>query len=127
MIHKPLVLNNGKISQLPVGDSLEGVGSGVKWEHYVASLSSYDKVCEITYTGTGRLKRIDSIVYSSVLFPDSDVTVNVDWLDVGLKNQRIDKLDISGSVLSPNTIRKTYNYVLDGTKYFLSDYSYELL
>jgi hypothetical protein len=127
---RPIVLIDGKLSQLPIGDTIAGAGLGdygVKFQYHLGALSAYDRVSSISYLDPGlRTQRIDSIVLSSVLYPDADITKTVFYLDVGSINQRIDKIEFVGSVFSPDSLRKTFSYSLSGIKYKCDGFNYEL-
>jgi len=129
MIHKPLVLNDGKISQLPTGDTISGAGTvdSVKFSYHVAALAAYDRIATINYADAGlRTQRISDITYTSALFSDSDIVATVYYLDVGTMNQRIDKIEFVGSVFSPDSLRKVFTYALSGIKYSPTNFYYEL-
>jgi len=129
MIHKPLVLNDGKISQLPTGDTISGAGTvdSVKFNYHLAALASYDRIAAVNYADAGlRTQRVSDITYTSALFPDSDIVATVAYLDVGTMNQRIDKIDFVGLVFSPDSLRKVFTYTLSGIKYRTTNFHYEL-
>lgn len=110
--------------QGPAGDFTD---YGVKFNFHVASLSSFDKIVEITYHDPGlRNQRIDTITLSSVLYPDTNVVKTVFYLDVGSINQRIDKIEYVGSIFGVDSLRKNFVYSLSGIKYKLEEYNYEL-
>lgn len=123
----PLVLNDGKISQLPVGDLLD-LRLGVKFKYHQAALAAYDRIASISYLDSGlRTERIDEVVFSSALYPDSDITKKVFYADVGLLNQRITKTEITGGIFSTNILRKTFSYSLAGIKYRRTGFTFELI
>lgn len=125
-LQKPLILNNGKITQLPLGDFLD-LGYGVKLKHYLSLLASYDQVVSIAYLDAGlRTERVDTITYTSTLFPDSDIVKTIFYLDVGKLNQRIEKIEYVGAVFSPDSLRKNFTYSLSGIRQIQSGFDYEL-
>jgi len=129
MIQIPLILKDGKISQLPVGDSISGaaVPVSVKIDYHLAALAAHDRIAAINYADAGlRTQRISDITYTSALFPDSDIVATVDYLDAGTMNQRIDKIEFVGSVFSPDSLRKVFTYTLSGIKYRPTNFYYEL-
>lgn len=92
-----------------------------------ASLAAFDKVQAVTYLDAGNTyERINTVTYSSVDHPDADMVKTVTWLDAGTMNQRIDKEEMTASVISPDSLRKTYSYTLVGIKYRLTGYEYEI-
>lgn len=125
-----LALINGKVSEVPSGDTIRGAGLssyGDKFQYHLASLAAYDKVSSITHLDAGlRTQRISTITMSSTLFPDSDIVKTVYYIDVGSMNQRIDKIEYVGSVFSPDSLRKTFVYSSSGIRYKLDGYNYEL-
>jgi hypothetical protein len=128
MIRRPLVLKDGIISELPIGDSVPGsFPDGDKFAYHVAALAAYDRIAAINYADSGlRNQRISGITYTSSLFPDSNIVKNIYYLDVGNMNQRIDKIEYVGSIFSPDSLRKVFNYSLSGIKYKVVGYNYEL-
>jgi len=129
MLHKPLVLNNGKISQLPAGDTISGAelpSLSDKFDYHMAVLAAHDRIANVSYLDAGlKNQRVSSITYLSTLFPNSSITKTLFYLDVGTMNQRIEKIEYAGSVFSPDSLRKVFNYVLSGIKYRPSGYFYE--
>lgn len=130
MIHLPLVLNDGKISQLPAGDNISGAlppDFGDKFAYQMAALASYDRIAGISYSDSGlRTQRVNQITYSSSAFPDSDIVKTVFWLDVGKMNQRIDKIEYVGSIFSPQSLRKNFVYTPNGIRFDLTQFNFEL-
>jgi hypothetical protein len=123
----PLVLKDGKISQLPARDTLAGFGSGDMYAYFQAVLSAYDRLASITYSDFGlRFQRINTVTYSSAIFPNSNIVKTVYYTDVGTMNQRITKIEYVGSVFSPQSLRKVFSYSLSGIHYSLSGFEYEL-
>jgi hypothetical protein len=99
-----------------------------KLNYYLAALSSYDRIASITYLDTGfKNQRIDTIVLTSALYPDSDIIKAVYYLDVGTMNQRIDKIEISGNIFSPQILVKSFDYSLEGIRFVLNGWSYNLV
>lgn len=126
MIRKPIVLKDGILHELPVGDNLE-IGYGKKLSFHLNSLASYDKVVSISYLDSGlRTQRINQITMSSVLYPDTAMVKTIFYLDVGSIDQRIDKIEYAGSILLPDSLRKVFNYSVSGIGYKLDSYEYEL-
>jgi len=118
-IHRPLVLIDGKKSQLPAGGQLHGSG--------LAALASFERVVSITYHDFGlRTQRIDQVTLASVAYPDSDILKTVFYLGVGTMNQRIDKIEFSGDIFGAQSLRKTFSYTLSGHRYVRSGFTYEL-
>lgn len=111
-----------------VGKSEPGISSyGSKFQYHVASLSSYDKVELISYADEGlRSERISSITMSSLLYPNANIVIDVYYLDVGTMDQRIDKIEISGPIFSPDKIRKIFDYTLIGNRYRLDGTNLEV-
>jgi hypothetical protein len=110
--------------QGPTGDFTD---YGYKFNFHVASLAAFDKVVDITYQDTGlRTQRIDTVTYSSTLYPDTDLVKTIYWLDVGSINQRIDKEEYVGGIFSPDNLRKVYEYSLTGIKYKFDGYYFEI-
>lgn len=98
-----------------------------KFKQLYATLSAYDKVADITYVDAGtKDERIDSIEYSSVLYPDSNMTKNVFWLDVGTMNQRIEKEEYEATVFGTDKIRKNFVYVSESYRFRFVGYELEL-
>jgi hypothetical protein len=129
MKQRPLVLNNGKISQLPVGDTIFGLVSpeSTKLNYHIDALAAFDRVVSIDYYDFGlRNQRIKKMVCSSLVYPSSNLEKNVFWLDVGSKNQRIDKIEFVSSVFGIQALRKVFFYLVSGTGYAVSDFSFEL-
>lgn len=92
-----------------------------------ASLAAFDKVQSVTYLDAGTTyERIDTVVYTSADHPDANMTKTVTWLDAGTMKQRIDKEEMAATVISPDSLRKTYSYTLVGIKYRLTGYEYEI-
>lgn len=101
--------------------------ANAKLRIHLASLSAYDKVVAITYHDAGlRTERINTVTYSSTLYPEASLVKTVFWLDVGTMNQRVDKEEFAASVLAPDSLRKTYVYQASGIRYRRSGYSLEL-
>ena len=92
-----------------------------------ASLAAFDKIQAVTYADMGQAyERITSVVYSSVDHPDANMTKTITWLDPGTMKQRVEKEEISATVISPDSIRKNYSYTLVGIRYRLDGFEYEL-
>lgn len=118
-LHRPLVIIDGKKSQLPSGEQLYGTG--------LSALASFERVVSISYLDVGlRTQRINQVTLESALYPDSDITKTVFYLDVGLMNQRIEKVEFSGDIFGAQSLRKTFNYTLSGHRYYRSGITYEL-
>lgn len=110
--------------QGPPGDFAD---YGDKFNYHVASLAAFDKISSITYSDAGlRTQRINQVVMSSTLYPDADITKTLFWLDVGSIKQRIDKIEYTGSIFLPDSLRKVFNYSVSGIGYKLDGYEYEL-
>lgn len=110
--------------QGPPGDFAD---YGVKFNYHVASLAAYDKIVAITYHDAGlRTQRINQVTLSSVLYPDADVVKTIYYLDVGSIDQRIDKIEYTGDIFLPDSLRKVFNYSTSGIGYKLDGYEYEL-
>lgn len=129
MIHLPLVLNNGKISQLPIGDSISGsvpIPDSLKLNYHLSEMAAYDRVAAITYHDSGlKTQRINTITLTSIAFPDADIVKTVYYLDTGLKTQRIDRVEYTGAIFLPDSLRKVFVYSLIGTKYRIDGHYYE--
>lgn len=98
-----------------------------KFKQAYASLSSFDKVVDVTYADEGtKNERIISVEYSSVDFPDANMLKNVFWLDVGTMNQRIEKEEYEATVFGTDKIRKTFLYVAEGIRFRFIGYELEL-
>jgi len=113
--------------QAAIEEANSGVVFNSKFNFHLASLSSYDKVVEISYADAGlRNERIITVEYSSVLYPDSNLIKTIYWLDVGTMNQRVEKEEYVGAILSPDSIRKVYQYSASGIKYKRDGFYLEL-
>lgn len=100
---------------------------GYKFNFHVASLAAYDKIVSVTYLDSGlRTQRIDEVVMSSVLYPDTAMTKTLFYLDVGTMNQRIEKIEYDGAIFSPDKLRKVFEYSLSGIKYKKDGFYYEI-
>lgn len=125
-----LALIDGKISQVPIGDTIRGAGSlslGDKYSYFISAIAAYDRIATINWTDIGQpSQRISSVVYESTLYPDSEITKTVFYLDSGTINQRIDKIEYSGTVFSPDSLRKVFSYTLSGVDYTRTGHYYEL-
>lgn len=121
--------SNGFVStdvQAAIEEAFAGAVFNSKFTFHLASLSSLDKVVSITYLDQGlKTERINQITYSSVADTRVNVVKTVFWLDVGTMNQRIDKEEYVGTIFSPDSLRKTYQYVLSGIRYRRTGYSLE--
>lgn len=107
-------------------DSGDGT-SNDKYKQIVASLSAYDKVVDVSYVDAGtKNERIDSVEYSSVLYPEANMTKNLFWLDVGKMNQRIEKEEYEATVFGTDKIRKTFLYVAEGIRFRFIGYELEI-
>ena len=130
MIQIPLVLKDGRISQLPVGDTVSGTGlpDGSKFEFMMAALAAFDKVSSITYLDTGlKSQRINTVTCTSALYPGSDVVKTVFYLDAGNVNQRIEKVEYAGAIFGSDTLTKTFSYSLVGNKYKVDSMTWSLV
>lgn len=97
-----------------------------KFQFIYSSLSALDKIVDISYADSGlRYERITSIEYSSVDFPDANATKTITWLDAGTMNQRIEKEEWTGSIFSPYSLRKVYDYSASGITYRLDGFYFE--
>lgn len=102
------------------------VDYGDKFNFHRASLAAYDKVVSVSYLDAGlRTERIGSVTMSSVLFPDANVVKTIYYLDVGTMNQRIEKIEYVGSIFSPQSLRKVFQYATSGISYVQSGFNYE--
>lgn len=118
MIFNPVVLDQGRLKRY---------GESVKGSFHMSALYAYDKITAITYLNPGtRTQMINTITYTSALYPDSDVVKTFFYLDVGSINQRIDKIEYVGSVFSPDSLRQVFTYSLSGIKYKLDGFNWEL-
>lgn len=127
MIRKPIVLKDGKLHELPSGDSLS-IGYGKKLDFHINSLAAYDKVVNITYDDAGLpWQRISQITLSSVLYPNADIVKDIFYLDPGSRYQRIDRIEYTGSIFSTDTLTKTYAYSLVGNYYKIDSISWSLI
>lgn len=98
-----------------------------KFKFIFASLSAMDKEVAVTYHDLGqRNQRINTVTYSSSTYPDTDLVKTVYWLDVGTMNQRIEKEEYVGAVLTPNSLRKLYTYTPVGIRYVTDGYLFEI-
>ncbi|OQB05786.1 MAG: hypothetical protein BWY19_00811 [bacterium ADurb.Bin212] len=113
------------------------VGSQSDWEliprankklkFHLASLAAYDKVLSVTYLDSGlRTERINTVTYSSALYPNTNLVKTIFWLDVGTMKQRIDKEEYVGAVLAPDSVRKTHAYSTSGIRYKRDGYTLAL-
>ncbi len=129
MVQIPLVLKEGKISQLPASDTISGTGipESVKAKYHLSALAAYDRIASVNYADAGlRTQRVQTITYTSGLFSDSDVVATVDYLDVGTMNQRIEKIEFVGAVFSPDSLRKVFTYSTSGVAKKPASFYYEL-
>jgi len=118
----------------PIGDPFDFTNKadsiddyGILLQFRIASLAAYDKIVQVNYADLGlKTQRVSSIVLSSAIFPQADVTKTVFWIDVGTMNQRVQKVEYSGGALSPQQVRKTYQYSPTGIKYKLDGFFFEL-
>lgn len=109
-------------------DLVTDLPDSVLFNFHLSSLSAYDTIADISYSGAGtRLERIDTVTYSSALYPDRDITKTVTYLDVGKMNQRIDKVEYTGGVFSTQTLTKSFQYTLSGIRYLFIGYDYTLV
>lgn len=98
-----------------------------KLQTMLAIIAAHDRVADISYDDDGlRTMRMSGANYTSALYPDSEITISVSYLDVGSINQRIDQIDINGGALGASILSKVYEYVPQGTKQKLTGYYYEL-
>ena len=118
----------------PIGDPFDFTNKadsiddyGILLQFRIASLAAYDKIVQVNYADLGlKTQRVSSIVLSSAVFPQADVTKTVFWLEVGTMNQRVEKVEYSGGALTPQQVRKTYQYSAVGIKYKLDGFFFEL-
>lgn len=118
----------------PIGDPFDFTNKadsiddyGILLQFRIASLAAYDKIVQLNYADLGlKTQRVSSLVLSSAVFPQADVTKTVFWLDVGTMNQRVEKVEYSGGALAPQQLRKTYQYSSVGIKYKLDGFFFEL-
>lgn len=122
------LLKKNPISGIPQEVQLPFDTDNDKLNYYFAALSSYDRIALITYLDTGlKNQRIDTIVMTSALYPDSNIIKAVYYLDVGTLNQRIDKIEISGDIFSPDILVKSFDYAVQGIRFKLNGWSYNLV
>lgn len=96
-------------------------------EVFMESVASYDKVIGVSYLDLGlRNQRVDTIDCQSVLFPNSTMTKKVFYLDVGTMSQRIEKIEYDIPHLTPNNLRKIFDYTVVSGRYVLSEIYYEM-
>lgn len=121
---------NGFISedvQSAIEEAFAGAVFNKKFTFHLASLSAYDKIVSIAYLDQGlKTERIDTVTYASSLYPNANLVKTIFWLDVGTMKQRVEKEEYVGAILSPDSLRKTYVYSLDGIKYRRDGYSLAL-
>ena len=118
----------------PIGDPFDFTNKadsiddyGILLQFRIASLAAYDKIVQVNYADLGlKTQRVSSLVLSSSVFPQADVTKTVFWLDVGTMNQRVQKVEYAGGALAPQQVRKTYQYSAVGIKYKLDGFFFEL-
>lgn len=118
----------------PIGDPFDFTNKadsiddyGILLQFRIASLAAYDKIVQVNYADLGlKTQRVSSLVLSSSVFPQADVTKTVFWLEVGTMNQRVEKVEYSGGALTPQQVRKTYQYSAVGIKYKLDGFFFEL-
>lgn len=92
----------------------------------LSSIAAYDKEISVSYYDEGlRHQRIASALYESDDFPNTFMQKYVFWNDAGSMNQRIEKIEYSGGILTSG-IRRNFNYTLEGIKYRLESISTEL-
>lgn len=129
MVKRPLVLKTGKLHELPLGDQIPWgvINSSSKFYHLADILAAFDLVASVTYADAGlRSQRISSVTYQSTAYPNADMTKDVFWLDAGTMNQRIEKIEWTGSVFSPDSLRKVFNYSTSGISYNLDGFEFEI-
>jgi hypothetical protein len=118
-MHRPIVLIDGKKSEVPDGGQLYGSG--------LSALASFERVVSIAYHDLGlRTQRIFQVELESSLYPDSDLVKTVYYLDVGTMNQRIDNIEFSGDIFGGQSLRKSFLYTLSGHRYIRDGFTYEL-
>lgn len=118
----------------PIGDPFDFTNKadsiddyGILLQFRIASLAAYDKIVQVNYADLGlKTQRVSSLVLSSAVFPQADVTKTVFWIDVGTMNQRVQKVEYAGGALAPQQVRKTYQYSAVGIKYKLDGFFFEL-
>lgn len=99
-----------------------------KLEYYLNALASFDRVSEINYLDLGlRNQRVNTIIYTSVDYPSSNVTKSVSYLGNGTMDRRISTVEWSGSVFGSDILRKTFEYDLVGFKHIVSGYYFEIV
>lgn len=99
---------------------IDSTGSGL-----TSRFTSFDRVESVSYLDYGtRNERIASIAVTSDDVPGSSVVINVFWADVGRMNERISKLEFIGP---SESIRKNFNYSLQGIRYRLDSTSLEVI
>lgn len=96
-------------------------------ELFIESMASHDKDVSITYLDLGQRNQRPQFIYStSTLFPGSTMTKEVFYLDIGTANQRLDKVEYSAPSLSPNSLRKIFDYTLVNGRYVRTGFHYEI-
>jgi len=92
----------------------------------LSSIAAYDKEIDILYADQGlRFERVISATYSSDDFPDSEMTKQVYWLDAQTMNQRIEKIEYTGGILTSG-VRRIFNYNQEGIRFRLDSISTEI-
>jgi hypothetical protein len=121
---------NGFVSedvQSAIEEAFAGAVFNDKFTFHLASLSAYDKILSVSYLDVGlRTERINTVTYSSVLYPNANLIKTISWLDIGSINQRIEKEEYVGDILSPDKLRKIYSYTAIGNKFQKNGYYLEL-
>ena len=80
----------------------------------------------VVYSDVGlRNERPIQIVCGSALFPDAVMMKSIFYHDVGKLNQRIDKIEYTGPALSPDGLRKVFQYSMNNGKYKKDGFYYE--
>jgi hypothetical protein len=114
---------------------LSGSGSGggipdlgPKLDIILNGFAAYDRISNIEYEDFGqRAQRISKMTLSSLQFPDSNITIDAVYADIGKMNQRITMLEIEGNLLLPNKLQKLFEYTLIDNKYRLDNVKFNLI
>jgi len=96
-------------------------------ETMLAILAAHDRVSELSYADEGqRTMRVSGVSYSSLTYPNSEISKTVSYLDVGSINQRISQIVCTGGAFGANVLTKIYEYTTLGNKFKLNGYHYEI-
>lgn len=119
MVRLPIVLEGGEKAEYP---------NGLLLSYALSALAAYDREVDITYFDSGlRTVRINTVTYASTLHATSNIVATMFYLDVGSINQRVEKIEFTGSVFGSQTLRRVFEYTLSGIRYTISGFYYELV